>query len=344
MSEFYQARVHDWMLACFGEVIASDKTERNHRFIEEALELAQSLGCTRDECHQLVDYVFDRPIGEPHQELGGVAVTMAALATASGLDVVQAAEDELQRCRDKTEKIRAKQKAKPRFSPLPVALNRIDGGAKRWLAVSVGGDHVKLISVPGSLGPDVFVKLEDYLATRRELLETPHGAAIQELKNIADAKRFNKQYFDDAEAFAAWAQNRAHFTLSKIGKRYVRSGIHCDSCDRPSCAGIQDHGAWPRREPSPEWVQHARMEGRAEFLNTLMEMNPEEFANEYIGEHSNGEAGDYDQHWEQHKLAALFEVNESERSLIDRLQATYWEQQAAIDQLEQKQADADIES
>lgn len=47
--ESYQSRVKAWMLACFGEEISSDKAERNHRFLEEALELVQSIGCTQSE-------------------------------------------------------------------------------------------------------------------------------------------------------------------------------------------------------------------------------------------------------------------------------------------------------
>ncbi len=35
----YQGAVAEWMLACFGEAIARDRMERNHRFLEESLEL-----------------------------------------------------------------------------------------------------------------------------------------------------------------------------------------------------------------------------------------------------------------------------------------------------------------
>ena len=77
-----QSRVLPWMLACFGPTIPFDKTERNHRFLEEALELVQSIGCTQSEAHQLVDYVYGRPAGEPSQEVGGVMVTLAALCIA----------------------------------------------------------------------------------------------------------------------------------------------------------------------------------------------------------------------------------------------------------------------
>jgi hypothetical protein len=119
----FQHRVRDWVLACFGEVIAADVTERNHRFLEEALELVQAKGCTVSEARQLVEYVFARPAGDPNQEVGGVLVTLAALCEPSGIDMVQAGEAELARVWTKVEAIRAKQAAKPKHSPLPAALD-----------------------------------------------------------------------------------------------------------------------------------------------------------------------------------------------------------------------------
>jgi hypothetical protein len=119
MSGSYQDRQDEWLIACFGETIARDKTERNHRFLEEALELAQSCNCTADEAHQLVDYVFGRAIGDPAQEVGGVMNTLAALCTAADINLMRAAEVELDRCWEKVEAIRAKQKTKPKYGPLP---------------------------------------------------------------------------------------------------------------------------------------------------------------------------------------------------------------------------------
>lgn len=119
MSFHFQRRVHDWIVACFGEEIGADKVERNHRFLEESLELVQSLGCSQSEAHQLVDYVFNRDIGQPFQEVGGVMNTLAALCTASHLDMEMCGDTELTRVWGKVEQIRAKQKAKPKHSPLP---------------------------------------------------------------------------------------------------------------------------------------------------------------------------------------------------------------------------------
>lgn len=115
----FQARVEPWLLACFGEEIAADAIERNHRFLEEALELVQACGCTQSEAHQLVDDVFGRPVGEVQQEAGGVMVTLAALCRAQGISMHEAGETELARIWTKVEAIRAKQAAKPKHSPLP---------------------------------------------------------------------------------------------------------------------------------------------------------------------------------------------------------------------------------
>lgn len=117
--ESFQGRVKPWMLSCFGGAIANDRQERNHRFLEEALELVQSCGCSQTEAHQLVDYVFGRPIGEKSQEVGGVMVTLAALCLAQQVDMHDAGETELARIWTKVEQIRAKQAAKPKHSPLP---------------------------------------------------------------------------------------------------------------------------------------------------------------------------------------------------------------------------------
>lgn len=115
----YQPAVDAFMQACFGPEIAADKAERNHRFLEESLELVQSLGCTESEALQLVRYVFGRPVGDPPQEVGGVMVTLAALCTPSDLDMEECGDAELDRVWTRIDAIRAKQAAKPRFSPLP---------------------------------------------------------------------------------------------------------------------------------------------------------------------------------------------------------------------------------
>lgn len=115
----FQTSVYNWGLTCFGASIINDRVERNHRFLEEALELVQAAGCTATEAHALVDYVYSRPAGELAQELGGTMTTLASLANAHGLDMQAAGDAELQSCWERLEQIRAKQAAKPKHSPLP---------------------------------------------------------------------------------------------------------------------------------------------------------------------------------------------------------------------------------
>lgn len=115
----FQDRVKPWMMKCFGKKISADAVERNHRFLEESLELVQSCGCTASEAHQLVDYVYGRKVGEREQEAGGVMVTLAALCLANNLNMHKCGEIELARIWEKVDEIRAKQAAKPKHSPLP---------------------------------------------------------------------------------------------------------------------------------------------------------------------------------------------------------------------------------
>ena len=110
-----QSRVKPWLEDCFGHEIATDKKERNHRFIEEAIELVQSTGCSKEDVCKLVEYVYNRPVGEPKQEVGGVMITLAALCLANDMNMHTEAETELMRIWLNKEKIRQKQKAKPKF-------------------------------------------------------------------------------------------------------------------------------------------------------------------------------------------------------------------------------------
>lgn len=121
LDTLFQAQVRPWLIACFGAEILNDRVERNHRFLEEALELAQACQCTREDAHTLVDYVFDRPTGRPKQEVGGVMVTLAALCLAHKMNMHDEGAKELHRVWGKVEAIKAKHARKPTGTPLPGA-------------------------------------------------------------------------------------------------------------------------------------------------------------------------------------------------------------------------------
>ena len=116
----FQDGVAQWLLECFGPAIIADKTERADRFIEEALELVQSVGYPATRVMSLLSYVYGRPAGEPLQETGGTMVTLASFCVSHGIDMDEAAKTELARVWTKIESIRAKQAAKPTGSALPV--------------------------------------------------------------------------------------------------------------------------------------------------------------------------------------------------------------------------------
>jgi hypothetical protein len=118
----FQWRVKSWMAQCFSPEICADKQERCDRFLEEALELVQASGYTAQRANTLVQYVFNRPVGQLPQEVGGVMVTLAAFCMPHNIDMHECGEIELQRISDPkiTQKIRDKQKAKRDLhGPLP---------------------------------------------------------------------------------------------------------------------------------------------------------------------------------------------------------------------------------
>lgn len=117
----YQARVAEWTLQCFDHAVKDDKEERCHRYYEESTELVHAAGYTREQAHAMVDYVFGRPVGELPNEVGGAAVTLAALCEANGIDLVQATIDEIMNIEAKTDKIRAKWQEKPSLIKGPTA-------------------------------------------------------------------------------------------------------------------------------------------------------------------------------------------------------------------------------
>lgn len=79
-----QNRDIEWVRSTFGEAtLAVD--ERAARFLEEALELAQAVGLTREKAIALVEYVYSRPVGDPAQEVGGVGVTLLGLCSVIGV-------------------------------------------------------------------------------------------------------------------------------------------------------------------------------------------------------------------------------------------------------------------
>lgn len=118
----FQSQVREWTTECFGTEAAMHVVDRSHRFTEEALELAQATGTTREDAHKLVDYVYDRPTGEVSNEVGGVLLTTAALCTALGINLWRCARNILPYAWSNVKRIKAKRASKTSADcPLPGA-------------------------------------------------------------------------------------------------------------------------------------------------------------------------------------------------------------------------------
>jgi NTP pyrophosphatase (non-canonical NTP hydrolase) len=97
MRNHRQKIVAEWCAAAFGSDHASSVEQRAVRLLEESIEALQAAGGSPVMAHKLVDFVFARPVGELGQELGGIGVTLLALANAAGLSADQEESKEVAR-------------------------------------------------------------------------------------------------------------------------------------------------------------------------------------------------------------------------------------------------------
>jgi hypothetical protein len=86
-----------WVTRAFGIETMRKPDVRAARVVEEAVELAQAVGVTRETVERIVAYVFSRPAGEPHQEIGGVGLTLLACSSSLRLSADWEEERELRR-------------------------------------------------------------------------------------------------------------------------------------------------------------------------------------------------------------------------------------------------------
>ncbi|AKU43582.1 hypothetical protein CPT_Seuss56 [Caulobacter phage Seuss] len=105
----FQKRVRAWVDAIGFKM--GDKQVRLRRFAEEAAELCQAGGLSYEDFAFVTLDAYRRPVGEVGQEIGGVSMTLFALAEAHGFSVGDEAMRELKRVEhpEMIEKIRAKQ-------------------------------------------------------------------------------------------------------------------------------------------------------------------------------------------------------------------------------------------
>ncbi|MGO6998981.1 hypothetical protein [Rhizobium leguminosarum] len=267
----FQARVLPWMLECFGPTIPYDKLERGDRLIEEVLELLQSGNYPKQRIAALVEYVYDRDIGEPKQEVGGVMVTLAAYCLAHEVDMHQAAETELARVWTKVEQIRAKQASKPTGSALPIA---VDGGPSQQELAAIGQSVMNWIDLltpldgplkdwtpaesPAEIIPDLYNMLEESLACHRQACgETKALAAELETRKVSQALLDVAAERRRQMEVEGWTPE--HDDQHTDASMALAAGSYCESAARPTILARKPGGAfaipklWPQSWSRDWW-------------------------------------------------------------------------------------------
>lgn len=110
----FQGRTYQWAKDTLPLETVVSKEERRQQFLEEALELTQACGGSKEETLMALEYVYSGPAGNLAQEVGGVSTTLNLLCEVYQVDREMAEENELERMHLKADEIREKLKLKPR--------------------------------------------------------------------------------------------------------------------------------------------------------------------------------------------------------------------------------------
>lgn len=182
-----QKKVSAWAREAFGVEEAMSLPQRGLRLLEEAVEAFQSCGGTEAKAVELVKFVFARPVGPLSGELGGVGVTLLALAAAAGLSADVAEEQEVQRVLSKpiahfAERNRVKNEAGFRVVGVTVPAPREPTDAER---VAFGA-YVEREVFEAISSVVVAEARRLGLATGNRSLAEVTGAVLSKLRSLAD--------------------------------------------------------------------------------------------------------------------------------------------------------------
>ena len=92
-----QRAAAEWVSRTFGPECMTDTGERSKRVLEEVAELCQAEGMPEQMAHDIVTYVYARPVGDIGQEIGGARLTLLAYAVSRGLSADQCERNEVER-------------------------------------------------------------------------------------------------------------------------------------------------------------------------------------------------------------------------------------------------------
>lgn len=92
---FYQSTVRDWVIRTFGFAVYADKQERAERVAEEAVEVVQAAGLSRERMHQIVDWIYSKEPGDLKREIGGLLIPLSALASVHKIELEETVNTEV---------------------------------------------------------------------------------------------------------------------------------------------------------------------------------------------------------------------------------------------------------
>jgi NTP pyrophosphatase (non-canonical NTP hydrolase) len=103
----------EWAKSTFPNSASNEDPQvRVFIFLEEAIELAQAVGICEEKVFEQVRHVYDKPIGDIDQEMGGTMATLMMAAESLSLDAGLECEKELESAWKRQTQIQAKSKTK----------------------------------------------------------------------------------------------------------------------------------------------------------------------------------------------------------------------------------------
>lgn len=94
---FMSKIAYEWAGRCFGWVHVKNGAVRGLRHVEEAAEICQVLGVSKEDVIKAIDIVYSRPPGDLLSEIGGSILTLSVLCESHNIDLEYAMLKELNR-------------------------------------------------------------------------------------------------------------------------------------------------------------------------------------------------------------------------------------------------------
>ncbi len=180
-----QSRVKNWFGETFGIPIEITRRAYARLLLENAIALARLMGIDFDEERRIADRVYSQPLTKPEQEAALVALSLAACAVESGIDLGYMVSSEISRLQDPAVRQRCRQNHlqqqswgmtaadAPAAAPaVPVTAKLLEKPSRRIEAISRQKAGMFRSNEP-QVDPRVIVQYLDELHAANQLLSRP---------------------------------------------------------------------------------------------------------------------------------------------------------------------------